>query len=689
MGANFICKNKGYCYGAGIFRKGKFLLDLADGATLTVDVGNQLASFNDANVVVRTIGRGDLVFVQTYNQSQTYQFRHGARFDHEGELRFGLYDTTQVYEFAGDDIIGPGITKLVAQVKGCQLKVGRNLTLKVPDLDFSTSLSCLTGDGKINFDCSRAPHTIVANPESAATGLTFIKTGAYEATVVSTNLLRTWVREGTLRLTTKDCSIDDLRVDAGAELVADGITLTLNLPTTSVFPAVRTVNGGRVVLAGSGAARLVSPTFTGPVRVASGAVDCSRAGIDAKYWRFVFKGHKTKPAPLTLRNIFLFGTTHELENWGLGGVDMVTEDSTDALAAGKIRFRYNAATNILSTGKASWQDLNKVYRYTSSDYNGNNYPALTAPVIDADDPTSWVTVEMRLVDAARPITGYNIGVVDANGNHLDRWDVYASADGADWTLVDARVGVVPDDTSSDYLTFDGWRFVNANATYMQLMYKDVAWLSANVREYFRFAGPAQDGLAASGPLQLEVDAGASLALTNFTAAAQTIDGLVHDAAQGGGTVYGGVLAATGRIDLVNFDAHVQDDFALRLDGTTGTENLANWTVFANGAQLPGCAPSYDAATGRIALNCSVVFLHVTATEPMGDLHGTYPDKDLYVEIDVGVVYTNTTALTGSRALVKTGAGALVLTPASRIRSRFSWCFSTRRDGGCRLSSRNR
>jgi len=59
-----------------------------------------------------------------------------------------------------------------------------------------------------------------------------------------------------------------------------------------------------------------------------------------------------------------------------------------------------------------------------------------------DNEAAWRIVNLRLADDAKPIVAYNLYTANDSPNRQPSgWDLYASADGTDWTLVDRRKGL--------------------------------------------------------------------------------------------------------------------------------------------------------------------------------------------------------------------------------------------------------
>ena len=651
-------KGNGYASGVGMFRKGAFLFDLKNGAGMRFCVSNQKGAFNDANVVVRTVGTGDVYLDSTWNET-VMSVRGGAYFNHVGKLRLS---NSGHCEFETGDAIGPNVTRIDVENSTPWITVARGVTLNVPcDVALSATSTSLGGYGTLEMDCSEKPLSLTAK---SGDYVTLLKTGSQELTVNSSLMANVRVQEGTLRFATRNCTVRDVTVGEGAEIVVDGVTLTLDMHSGMALkcmrnPAFRTVNGGKIVCAGAEGTTeyLYHPQLEGAVGVQSGTLAASAwDGDSRKYWRFVFKGTASSPGPLLLRQLYLFDKDNKIQNWGLSqDTASVKDDEVKALAAGKARWRYSSVTNIANAG-SSWQDYNHMGCVFKATDAGNNYPYIKSPVLNVDDPDSYLTVELRLKDAAMPITGYTLGFASKT-KYANTWDVYASADGETWELVDAQTEATPYTIPDTYFTWDGWNYEK------QLRGEPQAQLEEWLKQPFRFAGEKVGGLAAFAPIQAQVDAGATLDLTAYTESVQVIDGLAFDGSLGGGTIKGGALAAEGRIDLTRYDIFANEPITLDLDGTADVANIEGWPVFVDGAAYPECRPTYDAAEKKLSVNSPYAYLHVTETST-GDIQALYPDKSVIVEIDENANFTNSVALTGSKSIILTGLGRFVLSQSS-------------------------
>jgi hypothetical protein len=195
---------------------------------------------------------------------------------------------------------------------------------------------------------------------------------------------------------------------------------------------------------------------------------------------------------------------------------------------------------------------------------------LTAPVINPEDPTSWVGVEMHIA-STKPITGYNMRIATWKENYADGWKVEASDDGKTWKVVDVRENQISK-ASNNYYSYD-----------------NTAWSSTkfNLKEYFHFTGYRHGGLAVMDPLSVQVDEEATLDLLAFDDG-QPIDAITIDFASGAGTVKGGKIVANGTLTLVNVEEcgiNLDDVLPIVFDGTLATDNFASWTVIVDGRTI--------------------------------------------------------------------------------------------------------
>jgi hypothetical protein len=314
--------------------------------------------------------------------------------------------------------------------------------------------------------------------------------------------------------------------------------------------------------------------MTGNLHVANGELVFSKYGFDQKWWRWTFFSTKGGNYALRLRGIYLLGPDGSWQNSGLSYEESVATELTDTILAEKgCRFVINSATNISVSSSAETRNkigtLERWFTLKES-WGGNHYPMLTAPVINPEDPTSWVGVEMHIA-STKPITGYNMRIATWKENYADGWKVEASDDGKTWKVVDVRENQISKATSNYY------------------SYDNTAWSATkfNLKEYFHFTGYRHGGLAVMDPLSVQVDEGASLDLLAFDEG-QPIEAITIDFASGAGTVKGGKIVANGTLTLLNVEEcgiNLDDVLPIVFDGTIGTDNFASWTVIVDGRTI--------------------------------------------------------------------------------------------------------
>lgn len=592
-GTSWLMKGGGYSYGEGVFVKGSTVIDLQDGAQLSFSVGNQLGTFNSAGASTIVTGTGDLIFRQSYNMSQgNYQmvFQKGAVLNNAGNVYFCGAWGAGFFSVRDNDVIGPNVATISPLGSDrITLCVPTPYIITVRDIDFVRNgySDKLVGDGAIRVDASSAVRTFRANIPPAYEHvaswvtntyenlLTIEKVGANELTMASTTNIPTLkVLEGPVRITS-DCVISNLFGATGATLIADGCTVSFTGEAILNGLELETANGGSFVKAGGGRMAAYDPgTIDGPLHVAAGSLVFSQYGFTNKYWRWTFTKVYNGPKPLHLGRFWVFGTDGEHAAKDLG-----YKSTNETLTAGTCRWRVDPSTNVaIDASTIYWQGESYVRACFRTYFTSgmNNFANLMSPVIDPDNPASYLALELRLKDSAKPVTGYNIATALGNDYPMS-WTVEASDDGETWTSIETRTDEVHKNPLIYYF-FDG---ESANGA------SSVVNIRGKPREYFHFTGYRNDGLAAlSEPLSVQVDDGAMLDLRAFTEG-QPIGSLTIDMDTGGGTIYGGSAAAGGTLALTNAAASGRDILSplpLVLDGISGTGNLSSWTVTVDGVE---------------------------------------------------------------------------------------------------------
>lgn len=403
---------------------------------------------------------------------------------------------------------------------------------------------------------------------------------------------------GTLKVTAAT-SLVSLTMETGTTLIVDGADLVLGNLEQHGSVTVTTVNGGRILYGGEEQSDIVRPALGGEfVKVGSGKMTMyepvaypsalhvtegelvfSKYGMAQRYWRWTFKEPSgSDPSALNcLGQMWLFApdgsrvAKNSMSNAGSSpNIDLSSADSYK----GKISWRCDPDTTI--TGSAnSWEHPYNLLGslFQSSARANNNFPLLTAPLIDKNDPKTYLGLEFRLKDAEAAVTGYNIGVTTRGKGRPRGWTVEASDDGKSWEVVDERSNVAL--PLEDYAIFYDGTVYNR---------KDGFADDFHPAETFRFKGYLSKGLVPlATPLSVQVDEDAKLNLKAFTGG-QSIGALTYDAALGAGEIENAVFAANGTLYYTSASGKPARGTVLPylLTNCSGLENLKTWSVVING-----------------------------------------------------------------------------------------------------------
>ncbi len=573
-----------------VFVSGAWAVRIEDGASLLLDFNNQGGWLNREGTTVEISGNADVFVRGGYDTGHPVKLNSGAHFNHNGSLSFNRIrvDDDCIFQINDSDVIGPGVTNVALRLdmsEGYQsrIDIAFGVTATMRNVEITGANSYLAGSGTAKIDASAADCSFKAHIR-ASDLLVVEKVGANEMVVsATTNIPKLVVREGTVRFT-EDCTIANLTVETGAALIADGCVVTLQ--GESVGASLGSANGGEFVKAGSSRTAIYDPgAITGALHVAAGSLVFSKYGFSQKHWRWTFTKVASGIGPLHLGRLWIFGTDGETvtpNDPSLSGsaafYTTYKNPNTVLTTPGWVCFRHDPATNVVrAAGVGSTQGENRLQYCFRSDLAGDlqKHPLLGSPVIDPNNAASHLGVELYLKADAKPVTGYNIMAEDATGYPVS-WKVEASDDGTTWTTIETRNDEVHKRPGAYYF-FDGEKANNDTPPSPLTRGKPL--------EHFHFTGYRNDGLAPfDEPMALQVDAGAEIDLRAFTGG-QPVNALTIDMALGGGTIHGGVIAAGGRLSLVNAAGAGDNLFAplpLTLDGTADIANLASWSVAIDG-----------------------------------------------------------------------------------------------------------
>ena len=547
-----------------MFNSGVWKIVLKDNAGLTFNFAAQNGMLNASDVKVFVEGDGNVTFHGSNGSDYPVYINRGALINNSGSISFARHDNKRICAFCFNDssVIGPNVTAMrfttdASYETRIQIAATAAVTL-CGDVELTGKKTFLTG-GKIKIDATAGPRSFKCNIKSGDT-LVVEKIGAEEMVVSSTtNFSHLVVSEGTVRVT-EECVIEDLSVASGAQLVVDGCYVTV--PESFVFAgAVKTVNGGAV--------RRISGDQTSFYFAEGESVFARHEGYAHKYWRWTFTRVAGGVLPLHLCGFYLFAADGTVQSKSLDYANPADEMNYPALSKGYARWYHHSSTNLhCKVGEDDWRNVNELFKWFIDTYNGNNFPRLTAPLINPDDPTSHLAVEMRLKDTAKPIVGYNMRRTDPKASYPIDWKVEASDDGLAWKTIETRKDVSATPQSSWYYTYDGDPYVVGSTT---------------AQEHFSFTVYRKDGcLPMAEPISLQVDGGAVVDFSSFVGK-QLVNALTVDCAAGTGILRGAKIAESGVLTITNADS-LSDDLILPLSlpESIDGENLKKWTVIVDG-----------------------------------------------------------------------------------------------------------
>lgn len=591
-------------YNYGIFRSGAYQIRLVDGATLTFNFSAQGGRLNTDGVSVEVCGAGTARLVGSY-ESTTYAavVNKGAVFNHAGPLVFVRADNNRncYFTLADSGVIGPNVTALM-QMSGSssydtRIAIDSDAAITLcGDVQITGTRAYLTG-GRLKVDATDAARSFKCHIKSGDP-LVVEKTGANEMVVSSTtNIPNLVVSEGAVRFATNDCVVGKLTAAAGTTLIADGCAVTLS-EDEIVGVSFATVNGGSFVKSGSLRMVVYDPvSVTGALHVADGELAFSKHGFSQKWWRWTFFSVNNGPHALMHRGLYLFGTDGTWQSMGtpsyVSTAAKFDAPPATALAEKSVRWWRHSETNITASSAYSYCKASYLPYWFECTHNGNNLATLSSPVINPDDPKSFVGVEIHIPSTALPITGYNMRTHNTT-YYANGWKVEASSNGLDWETVDVRSNQTFS-LSGAYYSYDNVAYVKSSAN------------NNNLKEFFHFTGYRNGGLVPMDPLSVQVDDGATLDLLAFDDG-QPVEAMTIDLAAGGGTLKGGRIAANGVLNIENATgAALGDALPLVFEDTQDAENFASWSVVVNGRRRRA-AITCEGGRIRVQLAGLAVFL---------------------------------------------------------------------------------
>lgn len=406
---------------------------------------------------------------------------------------------------------------------------------------------------------------------------------------------------GTLRVT-GDSSIDSLDVAEDAAVVVDGVTLTVGTLRDS-GGTFSCVNGGRLALASGGTGTVASGTTGGllnpnlagvetfektgantlvvhqtnaipcNIHVAAGTLRLAGVGCTNEWWRWTVK--EAGGWYVELASIGLFRPTADTSA-GRPEPTLQVRPAPAGVAASALE-RDQSFVPATVTVTDDNNDSSSTATYAGTRYLFANTPnrqfRVTNPIPLAANPDSWIPVTFRI--APDCIVGFSQRMGWTSGDRVRRFPrvftLETSADGQGWTTV---------------LSVDNCLWDQSPAWYLGTTDKETRDNCPHPFPLGGYDAPGAAGLSAG--VDVRVDAGATLDLANVAKEeARTLSSLTVDAAVGGGTIRGVVIAAMGTLDVRNVAARrdLYGTVWLSLPDAVDAENFANWTLRVDGQVL--------------------------------------------------------------------------------------------------------
>jgi len=530
-------------------------------------------------------GDGADVIVETYTYAQNEKFcNSGAsvRVCGTGAVNFSKA-RSNVYS------IGAGTVKF-EQTGGLKLAAAPFTFESTVDFSAMRGPITISGAKTVTFDCPVFADGLVAPSATLAGANVFtFGTGDADGSLSATFAAdQSVVKTGAGTLTvTGDTSCPKLTVEGG-NVVVDGVTLTLGALEKKAG-TVSCVNGGRIVYAlsadafteveqpdygglgvlrktGAGEMRLYGAAGVEDLDVREGCLSFSAFGRTEKYLRLTLSAMAyqgtASDGPFSLGKIALLDKDGNCVSTGMSAV----ADGTPATSLNASQAAFTVAVTKHSKAE-SWQNLTRLFDISKA---MNNAPYLSAPTIQAGDPSTAYGVVFRLKDAAAPVVGYDFGC-QWGWKYPSAWKLEASSDGTTWTTWDERSGQRP---ASSYSV---WWSVRENKDYPP----------SRTFALSNYVSPLEAPLASA--LSVRVDTGATADFSAVTGG-QGVDALKVDATVGAGTVRNAKIAANGVLTIENAaSTSVSDLFplAIALPSVTDAANFKTWKVVINGVEKRG------------------------------------------------------------------------------------------------------
>ena len=216
---------------------GKWVLDLAENAGVRFNGGNRDYEYLSESTTVEFVGEGDVEFS---SEGKTINFRETVSFGHTGTLHFN--NTSVTIPSAG-----VAVTNRLKLLKMSKKTLTCDADLRLNAIESDAS-GVFTGSGSITMGIGDADATITGDIGAEST-LSFNKVGSGELSLSSdtTRLASLNVGAGSVRVRGGFAS-PSLTVAAGARIIVDGTTWTIDGSWFSCAGSLDVVNGGSLVV---------------------------------------------------------------------------------------------------------------------------------------------------------------------------------------------------------------------------------------------------------------------------------------------------------------------------------------------------------------------------------------------------------------------------------------------------------
>lgn len=518
-------------------------------------------------------GGGDVILNSAiYENAASWNLQNTVTWEQSGDLVLsGSMGMTMNYWSILPNSAGNGIVQVVGNDK-CFLNLngyGQWVNGLIVGGDASLK-NTASGPAELTLGSNRPDCVLSVKKLDYVGAIKAVKQGSGTLTVTNTPYFpEIQLKSGGVLFTSDDCTVGSFTAAFGTSVVVDGCTLALH-SLKNDGASFTCKNGGRIIeyvggnlsenrlvangitsIVKNGAGTVVlhqNQELLSSVHVVYGTLTLAKVGTDNRWFRFTFT-RMYNDYSLQLSEILLMNSAGERVVGAL--TDAPAECSLTDMPDGSI-----------------WANDQDFYRSESGYYSrppsalfdGQTWTRVWYPTAPTDDKPKIFVV--RVPSTAAEVYQYNFKNGYSGNAHPTAWKVETSPDGIDWTLSDSHSGVTPPSANGSYYN---------NGIHYPLM-------SGN------------DGAAGILPsANVRVDRGAVLDCSRVIGG-QTLSNITVDCADGSGfgKIVNAVFASTGVIRIENMPDGMKRGYCelpLAFVDVSGAENLKEWTVIINGAEV--------------------------------------------------------------------------------------------------------